>query len=94
MVSEAGESLKKLFIRGAAWETITLEEKPFPINDLFDRIAATFPPKQVSLVGDTISILNGKIKVTSAGVEGSGPTSNHVQKIFDQFMNDLPTGEE
>jgi small nuclear ribonucleoprotein (snRNP)-like protein len=87
-------SVKKIFIRGGSWETITLEDKPFPIEALLDRIAATFPPGQVKLVGDAISILNGKIKVTAAGVEGTGPTKNHVQKIFDQFMDELPAEKE
>jgi len=93
-VSSDEGNMKKIFIRGGSWETITPEEKAFPIEALNDRIAATFPPGQVKLVGDTISILNGKIKVTSAGVEGTGPTKNHVQKIFDQFMDELPAEKE
>jgi len=59
------------------------------MDHLYDRIAATFPPGQVKLIEDAISILNGKIKVTKAGVEGKGPTATHVQKIYDSFMEDL-----
>ncbi len=89
VTSDTNEHMNKLFIRGGSWETISLEDKPFPLETLNDRIAATFPPGQVKLVGDAISILNGKIKVTAAGVEGKGPTATHVQKIYDSFMEDL-----
>ncbi len=89
VTSDSNEHMNKLFIRGGSWDTISLEDKPFPMDNLYDRIAATFPPGQVKLVGDAISILNGKIKVTAGGVEGKGPTSTHVQKIYDSFMEDL-----
>ena len=89
VTTDANEHFNKLFIRGTAWETISLEDKPFPIENLFERIAATFPPGQVKLIQDAISILNGKIKVTAAGVEGKGPTATHVQKIYDSFMEEI-----
>ncbi len=89
VTTDSNEHMNKLLIRGGSWETISLEDKPFPMETLKDRIAATFPPGQVTLVGDAISILNGKIKVTAAGVEGKGPTATHVQKIYDSFMEDL-----
>ncbi len=94
VTSDSNEHMNKLFIRGGSWETISLEDKPFPLDNLYERIAATFPPGQVKLVGDAISILNGKIKVTAAGVEGKGPTSTHVQKIYDSFMEDLSKVKE
>ncbi len=89
VTSDSNDHMNKLLIRGGSWDTISLEDKPFPLETLNDRIAATFPPGQVKLIGDAISILNGKIKVTAAGVEGKGPTATHVQKIYDSFMEDL-----
>ncbi len=65
-------------------------QPPFPIKPLFEKIAGSFPLGQVTLEGEVISVLKGKIKVSANGVEGSGPTSDHVRKIYNEFFNVHP----
>lgn len=89
--NQNGQSIPKILLHGSNWRAITLEEEPFPLENLYERINATFPPGQVQFLDDSgvISILNGKIKVTQEGVEGAGPTKDHVQRVYDQFMSEL-----
>ncbi|MHA1734422.1 MAG: Lsm family RNA-binding protein [Promethearchaeota archaeon] len=89
-----GHKVMKILIHGNTWESITMEQEPFPLESLYKRIAATFPPGQVKIEEGVISILNGKIRVTEEGVEGSGPTTKHVQHVYDQFMAEYRDSQE
>ncbi len=91
---QTGHKIIKILIHGEMWQTITMEQEPFPLESLYDRIAATFPPGQVKIEEGVISILNGKIRVNEDGVEGSGPTSQHVQRVYDQFMLDYRESQD
>ena len=41
--NQNGKLIPKVLIHGKTWQNITLEEEPFPLEVLFDRISATFP---------------------------------------------------
>ena len=81
----------KMLVKSSYYNYISLEEDPFPMHALADRIAKIFSPGHVDLKEDQniISILNGKIIVDEEGVRGSGPSADRVRKIFEQFKMDL-----
>lgn len=94
--SEKSKSYPKLFIRSTYYKFISLEEEPFPMKALANRIATIFSKGHVNYIEDQnmISILNGKIIVDEEGVRGTGPSAERVKKIFEQFKMDLESPEE
>ncbi|MFX1302765.1 MAG: Lsm family RNA-binding protein [Promethearchaeota archaeon] len=89
--NEKNKSFPKLFIRNSFYNFVSLEEEPFPMQALADRIATIFSKGHVDYIEDQniISILNGKIIVDENGVRGEGPSADRVRKIYDQFKMDL-----
>ncbi|MHA1340385.1 MAG: Lsm family RNA-binding protein [Promethearchaeota archaeon] len=85
------EKFTKIVLHGNIWATIYTIAPSFPMKDLADSIAKNFPAGQVKFDPDTntINILNGKIIVSEAGIEGSGPTAARVKKMYDEFLEDL-----
>ena len=88
---EKKKTFPKMLVKSSYYNYISLEEDPFPMHALADRIAKIFSPGHVDLKEDqsVISILNGKIIVDEEGVRGSGPSADRVRKIFEQFKMDL-----
>jgi small nuclear ribonucleoprotein (snRNP)-like protein len=91
VVDKEKMKFSKIVIHGNQWTKIFQEEPPFPIEELGERIAKMFPAGQIKYQqeSNTISILNGKIIVSENGVEGSGPTAERVNRIFEQFVEEL-----
>lgn len=91
--NEKNKSFPKLFIRNRFYNFVSLEEEPFPMQALADRIATIFSKGHVDYIEDQniISILSGKIIVDENGVRGEGPSADRVRKIYDQFKMDLET---
>lgn len=89
--NEKNRSFPKLFIRNNFYDFVSLEEEPFPMQALADRIATIFTKGHVDYIEDQniISILSGKIIVDENGVRGEGPSADRVRKIYDQFKMDL-----
>ena len=89
--NEKNKVFPKLFIRSNFYNFVSLEEEPFPMVALSERIAAIFSKGHVNYLEDQniISILSGKIVVSQAGVKGEGPSADRVRKIYDQFIMDL-----
>jgi len=89
--NEKNKTFPKLFIRKNFYNFVSLEEEPFPMQALADRIATIFSKGHVSYIEDQniISILSGKIIVDEEGVRGEGPSADRVRKIFEQFKVDL-----
>ena len=89
--NEKKKSFPKMLVKSSYYNYVSLEEEPFPMQALADRIAKIFSPGHVDLKEDqnVISILNGKIIVDEEGVRGSGPSADRVRKIFEQFKMDL-----
>jgi len=94
--NEKNKSFPKLFIRNNYYNFISLEDEPFPMKALADRIARIFSKGHVNYIEDQniISILNGKIIVDEEEVRGSGPSAERVKTIFEQFKMDLESPEE
>lgn len=94
--NEKNKSFPKLFIRSTFYNYVSLEEEPFPMVALADRIATIFSKGHVKYIEDQniISILNGKIIVDENEVRGTGPSAERVKKIFDQFKMDLESPPE
>ncbi len=94
--NEKNKSYPKLFIRSMYYNFVSLEDEPFPMKALADRIATIFSKGHVNYIQDQniISILNGKIIVDEEEVRGTGPSAERVKKIFDQFKMDLESPEE
>ena len=89
--NEKKKSFPKVLIRSSYFNFMTLEEEPFPMQALADRIATIFSKGHVDFKEEqnVISILNGKIIVDENGVRGSGPSAERVKKIFEQFKMDI-----
>jgi len=89
--NEKKKTFPKMLVKSSYYNYVSLEEDPFPMHALADRIAKIFSPGHVDLKEDqsVISILNGKIIVDEEGVRGSGPSADRVRKIFEQFKMDL-----
>jgi len=89
--NEKNKSFPKLFIRNTFYDFLSLEEEPFPMQALADRIATIFSKGHVDYIEDQniISILSGKIIVDEKGVRGEGPSADRVRKVFEQFKMDL-----
>ncbi|MFX1481280.1 MAG: Lsm family RNA-binding protein [Promethearchaeota archaeon] len=89
--NEKNKSFPKLFIRSNFYSYVSLEEEPFPMIALADRIATIFSKGHVNYIEDQniISILSGKIIVDEKGVRGEGPSADRVRKIYEQFKMDL-----
>ena len=85
--NEKNKEFPKLLIRSTFYNFVSVEEEPFPMQALSDRIATIFSKGHVNYIEDQniISILNGKIIVDENGVRGSGPSAERVKKIYDQF---------
>ena len=89
--NEKNKSFPKILVKNSYYNYISLEEEPFPMEALAERIAKIFSPGHVDFKEEqnVISILNGKIIVDEDGVRGSGPSADRVKKIFEQFKMDL-----
>ena len=89
--NEKNKDFPKVLIRSTYYVYVTVEEEPFPMQALADRIATIFSKGHVNYITDQniISILNGKIIVDENGVRGTGPSAERVRKIYEQFKLDI-----
>lgn len=94
--NEKNKPFPKLFIRSTFYNYVSLEEEPFPMVALAERIATIFSKGHVNYIEDQniISILNGKIIVDENEVRGTGPSAERVKTIFEQFKMDLESPPE
>lgn len=96
--NEKNKIFPKILIRSSFYNYLTLEEEPFPMQSLAERISKIFSKGHVNFIPEqnVISILNGKIVVNEEGVRGEGPSAERVKKIYDQFKMDLenPVNED
>ena len=89
--NEKNKELPKILLKSSFYNYVSVEEEPFPMQALAERISKIFSKGHVNYIPqqNVISILNGKIIVDENGVRGSGPSADRVKKIFDQFKMDL-----
>jgi len=88
--NDKNKSFPKLLIRSSHYNFVSIEDEPFPMVALSERIGTIFSG-HVNYIEDQniISILNGKIIVDENGVRGTGPSADRVKKIYEQFILDL-----
>lgn len=88
--NDKNHTFPKLLIRSSFYNFVTIEDEPFPMKALSERIGTIFSG-HVNYIEDQniISILNGKIIVDENGVRGSGPSADRVKKIYEQFILDI-----
>ena len=88
--NEKNKDFPKLLISSKYYNNVSVEEEPFPMKALSERIATIFSG-HVNFIEDQniISILNGKIIVDENGVRGTGPSADRVKKIYEQFIMDI-----
>ena len=89
---ETGKLLHRVFLNGSVVAQISSAEKPFDLKALAARLEKVFPT-MVKLYDDQGFIwVMDKVKLTEKGViEGSGPASDRVQKVYEQFMSEVKT---
>jgi len=89
--NEKNKEFPKILLKSSFYNYVSVEEEPFPMQALAERISKIFSKGHVNYIPeqDVISILNGKIIVDENGVRGSGPSADRVKKIFEQFKMDL-----
>lgn len=94
--NEKNKLFPKILIRSSFYNYVTLEEEPFPMQALADRISKIFSKGHVNYIPEqnVISILNGKIVVNEDGVRGDGPSAERVKKIYEQFVMDIENPSE
>ena len=88
--TEEGTLLHRVFLNGSIIAQIFTVEKPFDLKALSERLEKVFPT-MVRLYEDKGFIwVMERVKVTEKGVvEGTGPASERVQKVYDQFISEI-----
>ena len=88
--NDKGKTLHRVFLNGNVVAHILSVEKPFDIKALAERLKKVFPT-MVKLYEDKGFIwVMERVKVTEKGVvEGTGPASDRVQKVYDQFISEI-----
>jgi small nuclear ribonucleoprotein (snRNP)-like protein len=91
VTNEKNKKFPKILVSNSYFDYVSVEDEPFPMQALADRISTIFSKGHVNYIEEQniISILNGKIVVSEDGVKGSGPSADRVKKIYDQFVMDL-----
>ena len=94
--NEKNKSFPTILVRSLYYNYVSLEEEPFPMQALAERIATIFPKGHVDYIAEqgVISILSGKIIVNEDGVKGSGPSAERVRTIYKQFILDIENPTE
>lgn len=87
---DKGKTMHRVFLNGNVVAQILSVEKPFNIKALAERLKKVFPT-MVKLYEDKGFIwVMERVKVTEKGVvEGTGPASERVQKVYDQFISEI-----
>ena len=89
--NQKNQSFPTIMIQSAYYKYLSLEEDPFPMKALADRISKIFPKGHVDYIPEQniINILSGKIIVNEDGVKGSGPSAERIRTVYKQFILDI-----
>ncbi|MBS7639206.1 MAG: Lsm family RNA-binding protein [Candidatus Bathyarchaeia archaeon] len=90
---QKGQVIPKIVLSGSRVAEILSIEKPFDLKGLAERLERVFP-KMVKLYEKEGFIwVMDRIKVTQNGVvEGTGPAAERVQKVYQQFVQEMKGG--
>jgi small nuclear ribonucleoprotein (snRNP)-like protein len=85
---ETGRLYHKLLLNGGKVSQIISSEKPFDLPALAARLERVFPPGAVKLnEAAGMIVVMEKIRLSEKGlVEGTGPTAERVQRVYEEFM--------
>lgn len=85
---ETGRLYHKLLLNGGKVAQIISSEKPFDLPALAARLERVFPPGAVKLnEAAGMIVVMDKIRLSEKGlVEGTGPTAERVQRVYEEFM--------
>ena len=85
---ELKDKYSKVVVPGVKIQEIFLEEAPFDIQGMAKELEKVFRrPGDIKILPEAgiITILD-RVRLTEAGVDGTGPVADRVQSIFDRFM--------
>jgi small nuclear ribonucleoprotein (snRNP)-like protein len=86
---DSGRFVHKLFLNGNSVLQIFSSEKPFNLQALADRLERVFPRLVKVSESAGIIVVMDRIRVSEKGiVEGTGPASERVQKVYDEFIRE------
>lgn len=84
--NEKGDSLPIVLLPGSIIEQIIVEEKNVDLRALADILEKTFPRMVKIDESGSLIIVADRVRVTSRGVSGVGPTAEKVKKIYEDFL--------
>lgn len=86
---DSGRVVHKLFLNGTTVMQIFSSEKPFNLQALADRLEHVFPRMVKVNESAGVILVMDRIRVSEKGIiEGSGPASERVQKVYDEFIRE------
>jgi small nuclear ribonucleoprotein (snRNP)-like protein len=86
-------SIPKIFIYGSSIVSFAVSEKEISLEGLAKELEKTFPPGGVQYHPDAgsgggVIVVMNKIRITSEGVDGSGPLYERVRDIAHPWLED------
>lgn len=86
---DSGRVVHKLFLNGSIVLQVFSSEKPFNLQALADRLERVFPRMVKVNESAGVIVVMDRIRVSEKGIlEGSGPASERVQKVYDEFIRE------
>lgn len=86
---DSGRVVHKLFLNGSTVLQVFSSEKPFNLQALADRLERVFPRMVKINESAGIIVVMDRIRVSEKGIlEGSGPASERVHKVYDEFIRE------
>jgi small nuclear ribonucleoprotein (snRNP)-like protein len=88
---EAGNPFHRVFLNGNTVAQIASAEKAFDLKALASRLEKVFPTLVELNEQSGFIVVMRKVKLTERGVvEGTGPAADRVQRVYEQFMSEVP----
>ncbi|GAB6946520.1 Lsm family RNA-binding protein [Vulcanisaeta sp. JCM 16161] len=85
-VNNKNERFSRVLVMSHAIVDIVLVQEFVDLRE-FARYIDKYFPGMVKYVEEANVVQVGNVKVTTAGVEGSGPLAKRVKELFDEFMS-------
>ncbi|MFP3216505.1 MAG: Lsm family RNA-binding protein [Vulcanisaeta sp.] len=85
-VNDKNERFPRVLIMGHAVIDVVLIQEFVDLRE-FARYIDRYFPGMVKYVEEANIVQVGNVKVTPAGVEGSGPLAKRVKELFDEFLS-------
>ena len=89
-VNNKNEKFPRVLIMSHAIVDVVLVQEFVDLRE-FARYIDKYFPGMVKYVEEANIVQVGNVKVTTAGIEGSGPLAKRVKELFDEFMSKRKT---